>query len=61
MSGIVFLLMAVVISVLGSILVWRRHSAPRSAESSVESFSREMQALAPRETPTTESRRLRER
>ncbi len=61
MSGVVFLLMAVVISVLGSVLVWRRHSTPRSAENSVESFSREMQALAPREMPTTESRRSRER
>jgi len=60
-SGVVFLLLAVIISALGSLFVWFRHARPRSLENSVDSFSREMQALAPRETPTTEARRFRER
>lgn len=54
-------MLAVIISVLGSLFVWFRHARPRSLENSVDSFSREMQALAPRETPTTEARRFRER
>ncbi len=61
MSGALFLLMAVIFSVAGSAFLWMRHSKPRSVEDGVDSFSKEMQALAPRDIPAIDSRRLRER
>lgn len=61
MSGAVFLLIAVVISVLGSLALWLRHSKPTSLESSVDNFTREMKALAPRDDPASPARRPEER
>lgn len=61
MSGALFLLIAVIFSAAGSALLWMRHTKPRSVEDGVDSFSKEMQALAPRDIPAMESRRLRER
>ena len=45
MSGVGFLLIVVVVSVLGSIIVWLRNRQPRSSMSSVGDFQREMEAL----------------
>lgn len=50
MSAIVFLILAVAISCLGSaVAVMRsRHRSPASLDSGIDDFRREMQALAPR-------------
>ena len=47
MSNLLFLLAALGISVLGSIVLWLRARKPVTLESSVDSFAREMRALAP--------------
>ena len=49
MSAIVFLLMAVVISVVGSTVLYLRNRSPSSLEAGIDAFRREMQALAPRD------------
>jgi hypothetical protein len=46
-SGIVFLLIAIAISVVGSMVLYARHRAPTSMEHGVTEFQREMRALAP--------------
>ncbi len=48
MSGLVFLLIAIGISVVGSLVLFARHRAPTSMEHGVTEFQREMRALAPR-------------
>jgi hypothetical protein len=45
----VFLLIAVVISVVGSTFLYLRSRTPSSLDSGIENFRREMQALAPRD------------
>ncbi len=45
MSGMSFLLIVVVISVVGSIFVWLRNRQPNDPLSSVGDFQREMEAL----------------
>ena len=50
MSGLVFLLAALGLSVVGSIVLWLRHRQPTSLEQGIDDFSREMQALAPERT-----------
>lgn len=47
MSGLVFLLAALALSVVGSLVLWLRHRHPTSMEQGIDDFSREMQALAP--------------
>ncbi|HEX6419964.1 MAG TPA: hypothetical protein VFZ77_15795 [Acidimicrobiales bacterium] len=49
MGPIAFLLIAVVISVVGSTVLYLRSRSPSSLESGIDEFRREMQALAPRE------------
>jgi hypothetical protein len=50
MTSIAFLLLAVGISVLGSLVLWLRYrQRPYSVESGVDDFAREMRALAPEE------------
>jgi hypothetical protein len=46
-SNLLFLVAAAGISVLGSIVLWLRARKPVTLESSVDSFAREMRALAP--------------
>jgi hypothetical protein len=46
-SNLVYLLLAVTFSLLGSLLVWYRHRQPRSDEYGIHEFRRELQALAP--------------
>jgi hypothetical protein len=50
-SGLVFLLVALLLSVVGSLALWLRHREPTSVERSVDDFSREMHALAPPAPP----------
>ena len=45
MSGVSFLMIVVVISVVGSIIVWLRNRQPSDPLSSVSDFQREMEAL----------------
>lgn len=47
MSGLVFLLAALALSVVGSVVLWLRYRQPTSMEQGIDDFSREMQALAP--------------
>lgn len=45
MSGLAFLLIVVVVTVVGSMVVWLRHRKPTHFMSSVDDFQREMDAL----------------
>jgi hypothetical protein len=46
-SNLLYLLLAVVLSIVGSLVLWARNRQPRSIESGIEQFSRELRALAP--------------
>lgn len=50
MSAVVFLMIAVVISVVGTLVLYVRNRTrtPRSVDAGIDDFRREMQALAPR-------------
>jgi len=50
-SGLAFLLIALAISVLGSLLLWVRTRRPSSLDSGIDAFQREMQALSPYPVP----------
>jgi hypothetical protein len=45
----VFLLLALVISVVGSTVLYLRSRTPSSLDAGIDNFRREMQALAPRD------------
>ena len=47
MTALVFLLIVLVVSGLGSLVLWLRHRSPTTLESGIEAFQREMDALAP--------------
>lgn len=49
MDPIAFLMIAVVISVVGSLVLYLRSRTPSSLDSGIDNFRREMQALAPRD------------
>ncbi len=51
MSGLVFLLVALALSVVGSVVLWLRHRTPSSITHGIDEFSREMRALAPDRSP----------
>lgn len=51
MSNLVYLLLAVTFSLLGSLFVWYRHRQPRSLEYAIDEFQRELEALAPGQQP----------
>lgn len=48
MSSLVYLLVAVALSVVGSLIIYYRHRRPKSLESGIDEFSRELRALAPK-------------
>ena len=50
MNGLVFLLIALGVSVLGSMALWVRHRDPTSMDHGIDEFQREMRALAPDQT-----------
>jgi hypothetical protein len=56
MSALVYLLVAVSLSVIGSLILWYRHSRPKSLESGIDEFSRELRALAPKRDKSQDSR-----
>jgi hypothetical protein len=45
MNAVVFLLLAVVIVAVGSLVLYLRQRSPRSVESGIDDFKREMEAL----------------
>lgn len=47
MGAVAFLLVAVVLSVLGSVILLVRQKQPTGLNNSIDSFRREMDALAP--------------
>jgi hypothetical protein len=59
-SGLGFLLIVVVVTVVGSCIVWFRHRKPTHFMSSVDDFQREMDALgrSPGTTPRGPRQRL---
>ncbi|HVM03302.1 MAG TPA: hypothetical protein VM263_11585 [Acidimicrobiales bacterium] len=47
MTNLLYLLVAVGLSVVGSLALWYRHRKPRRFEYGVDAFQRELRALAP--------------
>lgn len=47
MSNLAFVMGAVLLSIVGTLIILYRHRKPRSMESGIEEFSRELRALAP--------------
>ncbi len=47
MSNLVYLGIAVVVSLVGCTVLWLRNRPPRSMEQSIRAFSKELSALAP--------------
>ena len=56
MSSLVYLGIAVVLSVVGCLVLWFRNRRPTSMTHSIQEFARELDALAP-STPATGRRR----
>jgi len=50
-SNLVYLLLAVAFSLIGSLFVWLRHRQPRSLEYGIDEFQRELNALSPEQPP----------
>jgi hypothetical protein len=46
-NGLVFLGAALLLSIVGSLLLWLRHRKPTSLHHGIDSFAKEMQALSP--------------
>jgi hypothetical protein len=46
-SALIFLLVVVVVSAVGSAILWYRHRTPVTFDSGIKDFQREMRALAP--------------
>ena len=56
MSALVFLLIVLVVSAVGSLILWLQHRSPTGLESGIEAFKREMGALAPPDDPRDDQR-----
>ena len=61
MSSLAFLLVALAVSIIGSLWLWLRYRKPSSVEHGIDEFSREMRALSPearreRDDPSGRSR-----
>jgi hypothetical protein len=46
-SNLIYLVIAVVLSVLGSLILWYRNRQPRSMDHGIRQFSKGLEALAP--------------
>jgi hypothetical protein len=57
MSALVFLLIVLVVSAIGTGILWLQHRSPNTLESGIEAFQREMEALAPPDEDTPPDRR----
>ena len=49
MSNLLFLVAAVAVAAIGIAVMWARSRSPRSVDSGVEGFNRQMEALSPRD------------
>ncbi len=49
MTGVIFLLIALGLSVAGTLVVMLRHRQPTAEHHGIEAFAREMDALAPQD------------
>ena len=47
MSNLVYLLIVIGLSVAGTVVLWYRHSKPKSLEAGIDEFDRGLKALAP--------------
>jgi hypothetical protein len=56
-SNLIYLLLALVLSVVGSLILVYRHRRPRSMEEGIDEFNRELRALAPEQQRREEERR----
>ena len=56
MSGVLFLVGAIALSVVGSIALWLRTRPPTSFESGIDDFARQRAALSPRPGPARRRR-----
>jgi hypothetical protein len=56
-SALVFLLIVLVVSGIGSAILWYQHRSPSTLESGIEAFQREMDALAPPDDGSRPDRR----
>lgn len=59
MSGVGFLLLFVIASVVGSVVVWLRHRRPQHFMHSLDEFQREMDALGRPPSPSNPPRPVR--
>lgn len=58
MNGLMFLLIAVALSIGGSLVLYLRHRDPTSLDHGIDEFQREMRALAPEQQhPPSDERR----
>jgi hypothetical protein len=57
MGNAAFVLIAVAVSALGSLLLWGLHRRPRTFMSSIDEFQREMKALSHEEEQEEQARR----
>ncbi len=48
MSNLLFLLAAVLVAAIGIAVLWARSRGPRTVDSGVDGFNRQMQALSPK-------------
>ena len=51
MTALLFLLIAVVLSLLGTLVLWLHQRRPTSMQAGIEEFSRGMKALEPEDEP----------
>jgi hypothetical protein len=56
MNNLIYLGIAIVLSVVGSLILWMRHRQPRSMEAGIEQFAKGLQALAPEQSSDQASR-----
>lgn len=61
MSGVAFLLIAVGLSLVGTLIVWLRTRKPTSWDSGISEFSRNMDALSQTKPTSTDQSGRRER
>jgi hypothetical protein len=55
-SNLLYLVLALLFSVVGSLILWYRHRKPRTMEAGIDEFSRELKALAPERRGEDKSR-----
>ena len=53
MTALLFLSIAVIVSVVGTTFLWIRNRKPTTWDSGIDDFAREMKALEPRDQPVT--------